>query len=97
MKALDLVNCGELYFSTDNDCRRITRSLSVREESLVSNQEEADTKLVLHSVHALNESPRQKVIVRSSSGDTDVLVILLSKMIGREDKIYPDYGTGLAQ
>ena len=52
MKALDLVNYGELYFSTDNDCDRITQSLSVREESLVSNQEEADTKLVLHSLHA---------------------------------------------
>ena len=65
VKALDLVNCGELFFSTDNDCHRITRSLSVREESLVSNQEEADTKLVLHSLHALNESPRKKVIVRS--------------------------------
>ena len=24
VKALDLVNCGELYFSTDNDCRRVT-------------------------------------------------------------------------
>ena len=95
VKALDLVNCGELYFSTDNDCRRITQSLSVREESLVSNQEEADTKLVLHSLHALNESPRKKVIVRSPSGDTDVLVILLSKMIGHQDKIYLDYGTGL--
>ena len=93
MKALDLVNCGELCFSTVNDCPRITRSLSVREES----QEEADTKLVLHSLHALNESPRQKVIARSPSGDTDVPVILLSKMIGREDKIYLDYGTGLAQ
>ena len=95
VKPLDLVNCGELYFSTDNDCRRITRSLSVREESLVSDQEEADTKLVLHSLHALNESPRKKVIIRSPSGDTDVLIILLSKMIGHQDKIYLDYGTGL--
>ena len=24
VKALHLVNCGELYFSADNDCRRIT-------------------------------------------------------------------------
>ena len=93
VKGLNLVNCGELYFSTDNDCRRNTRPLSVREESFVSNQEEADTKLVLHSLHALNESPRKKVIVRSPSGD--VLVILLSKMIGHQDKIYLDYGTGL--
>ena len=38
---------------------------------------------------------RKKVIVRSPSGDTDVLVILLSKMIGHQDKIYLDYGTGL--
>ena len=92
-KVKALVNCGELYFSTDNDCRRITRSLSVREESLVSsNQEEADTKLVLHSLHVPNESPRKKVIVRSPSGDADVLVILLSKMIGHQDKIYLDYG-----
>ena len=94
-KVKALVNCGELCFSTDNDCRRITRSLSVREESLVSNQEEADTKLVLHSLHVLNESPRKQVIVRSASDDADVLVILLSKMIGHQDKIYLDYGTGL--
>ena len=52
VKALGLVNCGELYFSADNDCHRITQSLPVREESLVSNQEVADTKLVLHSLHA---------------------------------------------
>ena len=97
VKALDVVNCGELYFSTDNDCHRITLSLSVREESLVSNQEEADTKLVLHSLHALNESPRKKVIVRSPSGDTDVLVILLSKVISHQDKIYLDYGMGMNQ
>ena len=96
-KVKALVNYGELYFSTDNDCRRITRSLSVREESLVSNQEEADTKLVLHSLHVLNESPREQVIVRSASGDADVLVILLSKMIGHQDKIYLDYGTGLTR
>ena len=94
-KVKALVNCGELYFSTDNDCRRITQSLSVRGESLVSNQEETDTKLVLHSLYVLNESPRKKVIVRSPFGDADVLVILLSKMIGHQDKIYLDYGTGL--
>ena len=58
-------------------------------------QKEADTKLVLHSLHALNESPRKKVIVRSPFGGTDVLVILLTKMICQQDKIYPDYGTGL--
>ena len=50
---------------------------------------------MLHSLHALNESARRKVIVRSPSGDTDVLAILLSKMIGHQDKIYLDYGTGL--
>ena len=50
---------------------------------------------MLHFLHALNESPRKKVIVRSPSGDTDVLIILLNKMIGHQDKIYLDYGTGL--
>ena len=64
------------------------------EDALSSNQEEADTKVVLYCRHALESYPEKKVIVRSPSGDMDILVVLLS-VIERQDQVYLDFGTSL--
>ena len=45
--------------------------------SLASNQEEADTRIVLHAIYAANNGS-EKIVVRSP--DTDVLVLLLHHM-----------------
>ena len=63
------------YFSTYKDCRKITPVSCEIEAKLISNQEEADTKIVLHCCHALSRHPPKKILVRSPSGDTDILVI----------------------
>ena len=94
-KALNLLRCQEIYFSTDNDCRKVTHASCEIEDQLVSNQEEADTKLILHCCHALNTHPPKKVIIRSPSGDTDILVIMLNKLLDEQDRIYLDYGNGM--
>ena len=48
---------------------------------LSSRQEEADTKVVLHAKHALEEEDQGMVIIRSHSGDTDIAVIALGDFI----------------
>ena len=93
-KALNLLCCQEIYFSTYKDCRKVTLDSSEVEAELVSNQEEADTKIILHCCHALNTHPTKKILVRSPSGDTDILVILLNKLLDDQDRVYLDYGNG---
>ena len=44
---------------------------------LSSNKEEADTKVILHSLHAINTT-EGSIILRSPSGDTDTMIIAIS-------------------
>jgi hypothetical protein len=89
-----MLRCQEVYFSTYKDCRKITPVSCEIEAELISNQEEADTKIVLHYCHALTRHPSKKIFVRSPSGDTDILVILLNKLLEHQDRVYLDYGNG---
>ena len=89
--AFDLPRCQEIYFSTYKDCRRKITPVFCE---IISNPEEADTKIVLHCCHALTRHPSKKILVRSHSGDTDILVILLNKLVEHQDRVYLDYGSG---
>ena len=84
--------CTEMYISIENNCMKLTLS-SVTEIQLSSNQEEADTKILLHCQHAHERYPQKGVIVRSRSAKIDILVILLGK--SECQQIYIDSGTGL--
>ena len=52
-------------FSMNKVCKRITRTSVNLVEALCRNQEEADTKLLLHPKHALDNNDRKLVLVRS--------------------------------
>ena len=47
-------------------------------EALFSNQEEADTKLLLHAKHMLDSDARKLVLVRSPSGAVDIQDLFIS-------------------
>ena len=93
---MNLLRCQEIYFSTYEDCCRVTLTSCEVEAELISNQEEADTELILHCFHTLKTHPSKKILVRSPSGDTDILVIriLLNKLPDNQDSMYLDYGNG---
>ena len=78
----------------DSVCYRITADSISEVEDLSSNQEEADTKLLLHAKHALNENPEQNIIVRSPSGDVDINILFIAIFQENTDNIWLDYGTG---
>ena len=48
------------------------------ETQLSSNQEEADTKLLLQANHVLHENQNQNVVLRSKSGDVDINILCLA-------------------
>ncbi len=78
----------------DGICRKISfEAIDVIQE-LSSNQEEADTKLLLHANQALSQDPAKAVVVHSPSGDVDINILFLSMFEENSDKIHIDYGTG---
>ena len=95
MKVLDMLQTKEIFFSTFKDCKRITANSTSTEHRLASNQEEADTKVLLHCLHSLTCNQKKNVIVRSPSGDVDIAVITISKLLNKADRVFLDFGTGV--
>ena len=75
----------------------ITENCTCNIEGLASNQEEADTKVVLHCKSALASSLNKSIILRSPSGDTDITIIVIEKFIEESANCFLDYGSGQNQ
>ena len=93
-EVLKILKTDELYYSMDNKCYLITNQGIVTVEDLSSNQEEADTTVVIHASHALNAQANKTVIVRNYSGDIDITVIMLSLVIDHCDRVILDFNKG---
>ena len=60
----------------DNVCVKISKRSSCEVSEMASNQEEADSKLLLHTKHSIHNNPDHKIAIRSSSGDIDFNILL---------------------
>ena len=77
--------------SGDEYCEKVILSEVTQLDDLVSDQEEADTKVVLHAIDALKTDGN--VCIRSPSGDTDILVIAIG-LIRANPRVLVDSGNG---
>ena len=75
-----------LYVTCGNRCFKITAERVEEEEELRSEQEEADTRLLLHVQHAANEQRYRSIVV--SSEDTDVRILCLAFSFSFDVQIY---------
>ena len=84
-----------IYFARGSICSKITHSGSSRIHELDTNHEEADTKIAYLIQHIINTNIGEvpTCVVRSSSGDTDIPIILLGAF-QQNINIYIDNGTG---
>ena len=84
-----------IFLSNDNLTHRLTANLVEEHDDLRSNQEEADTKVILHVHHALNNVMEGKVILRNPSGDTDILVLALGLLSTKcQSRVFYNVGAG---
>ena len=69
---------------------RVNASQLTTVDELLSNQEEADNKVILHSVHAITTT-EGSIILWSLSGDTDIMIIVIS-LIDASKRVLVEYG-----
>ena len=81
-----------VYFSNKSHCTKITQDEVSIIEGYASDHEEADTKLVALAL-AANVPPGDTIMVRSPSGDIDILVLFVAQDFGAV-KVFIDNGTG---
>ena len=92
-KSLQTIRASRILLSKDGECTEVTMSSVSTNEVLCSNQEEADTKVILHTLNAIGQSPNSRVHLRFPSADTDIIVIALA-MLPHPDRVYYDSGVG---
>ena len=80
--------------STFNRCISISNLECCEEEELKSSHEEADTKFILHAKHVATHFPSPRVVLRSHSGDTDIIVLAVALLQEYRDRIMLDDGSG---
>ena len=81
-----------IFLSRDSECFRITNGSCDSHPVLVSSQEEADTKVILHSIDVIKKG-ELGFVLRSPSGDTDITVLAVA-LIDDRNKVLYDYGNG---
>ena len=88
-----LLKWNVVVLSGDNYWDIVSSSQCQPCDELLSDQEEADTKVVLHAMRFLSENKEESVCIRSPSRDIDILVIALGMIIERSRVVF-DYGNG---
>ena len=90
-KALKMFKCKEIYFSKEDDCFLFNENGFHSTTHLKSNQEEADSKVILHCLDAL-KGPEATVVLRSPPGDTDIMVLTVLLISLSQDWVFINYG-----
>lgn len=85
-----------IYFSSRSTCLIITQNGSSLATELVTDHEEADTKIayLIQHVARSNDDQSTVFVARSSSGDVDIPIILLGMEPITNMEIYIDNGSG---
>ena len=88
----------DVYFACEDQCLLLSsgdgKSVSVTAvNELFSSQEEADTQIILHALHASERVPAEmKIVIRSP--DTDVFILLIAYTSGMNQQVLFETGTG---
>ena len=93
-EVLEMLRCDELVLSTEGECKLLTHIEEKAYDQLLSTQEEADTKIIAHAVEILHQDTENKVVIRSPSGDTDVLVVSAALLYNCKEHVVIDNGSG---
>ena len=90
-KTLKMLKCKVIYFSKEDRCFLFIQNSFHPATHLKSNQEEADSKVILHCLDALKK-PEATLILRSPSGDTDIIVLAVWLISSSQDKVFINCG-----
>ena len=94
IRILEQLQCSKLIFSMDGIYHKISSETTEVVKELSSNHEEADTKLLLHANYQLSQDHTKVIIVRSPSGDMDIIILFVSRFDEDSEMIHIYFGTG---
>ena len=93
-KVFNILRTNKMMILLDNKCILISHLSTLIEESITSNQEETDTKVILHNHQILKSNEASiKIMKRSPLGDTDIIVLTVALLYEFHNKALIDAGS----
>ena len=93
-KILNLLRTTVLILSREDECQKVTFSTCEAFQEQLSNQEEAETKVIIHAVHALQQQAITRAVIKSGSGDTDIIILSISLLSAYKENVFMKNGSG---
>ena len=93
-EVLEMLRCDELVLSREGECKLLAHIKEKTYDQLFGTQEEAGTKIIAHAVEILHQDTENKVVIRSPSGDTDILVVSAALLYNFKEHVVIDNGSG---
>ena len=88
-----MLRTNKNIIALDNKCISISPLSTSIEESLTSNQEKADTKVILHSHQILKNNETSVITLRSPSGNTDKVVLTVALLYEFRNRVLINDGS----
>ena len=82
-----------LILSREDECQKVALSTCEAFRDLLSNQEEADTKVIVHAVHALQQQTITEAVNKSASGDTEIIILSISLLSTYKENVFLENGS----
>ena len=93
-KVFNILRTNKMMILLDNKCILISHLSTSIEESITSNQEETDTKVILHNHQILKSNEASiKIMKRSPLEDTDIIVLTVALLYEFHNKALIDAGS----
>ena len=93
-KVFNILPTNKMMILLDNKCILISHLSTSIEESITRNQEETDTKVILHNHQILKSNEVSiKIMKRSPLGDTDIIVLTVALIYEFHNKALIDAGS----
>ena len=90
----NILRTNKITISLNSKSISILRLSTSIEESLTSNQEEADIKVILHSHQILKCNDTSVITLLSPSGDTNIVVLTIALLYEFRNRVLIDDGSG---
>ena len=95
LNCLEALGSSTMVLSSEDECVSLRRSdddvmTIVPFPELLSNHDEGNTKVILHAYRILIEDADAVVTIRSPSGDTDILVLMIGILYSFRDRVILD-------
>ena len=82
-----------LILCQEDECQKVRLSTCEAFQQLLNNQEKVNTMIIAHAVQALQQQTINQAVIKSASGDTDIIILSISLLSTYKENVFIENGS----